>query len=107
ERDRYIQRQSAESRQIRLDEIEEVQAFTPEAIGTRLRALDQLADYADLLYQLATSDAPETAKARATDLGKALDNLSSEVAKLSGANNAGFKAAVGKAFPIIGDVLKG
>jgi hypothetical protein len=106
ERDRYIQRQSADSLQIRLVEIEEVQAFTPDAIGARLRALDQLADYSDLLYQLATSDAPETAKARATDLGKALDSLSGEVAKLSGAKNAGFKAAVDKAFPIIGDVLK-
>jgi hypothetical protein len=105
EREHFIRGQASEARQIRLIDIEAVQVFTPEAIGARLRALDQLADYADLLYQLAVSDAPETVKARAGDLGKALTNLSGEVAGLADADNSAFKSAVGKAFPIIGQVL--
>jgi len=106
ERDHYIYRQASGVRQIQLIQIDEVQVFSPDAIGARLRALDQLADYTDLLYQLATSNAPETAKARADDLGKALVSVSDEVRNLSGADNSGFKLAVEKSFPIIGTVLQ-
>jgi hypothetical protein len=105
ERDHYIYTQASQPAQIRLITISEVQVFDPQEIGARIRALDQLADYTDLLYSLATSDAPETAKARARDLGTALTGLSAEIANLSGTRNDGIKTAAGRAFPVIGEVL--
>jgi hypothetical protein len=107
ERDRYLARQAAEPAQITLIGVNQAQVFDPVEIGVRLRALDQLADYADLLFQLATSDAPTTVKARANDLSGALSTLSKEVATLStGGNNATFQAASNGAFSAIGDVLQ-
>jgi hypothetical protein len=105
ERDHYIYNQASQPAQIQLIAINEVQVFDPQEIGARIRALDHLADYTDLLYSLATSDAPETAKARAKDLGTALTGLSEEIAKLAGTRNDGIKSAAGKAFPIIGEIL--
>jgi hypothetical protein len=106
ERDHYIDNQVASQTAIQLIKIEEVQVFGAEAIATRLDALDGLADYTELLYRLATNDAPETIKAKAKDLGTALSNLSGAVNALTGADDAGFKKAAGTVFPIIGDVLK-
>jgi hypothetical protein len=106
ERDHYIYHQASVPAQIQLLKINEVQGFDPQEIGARIRALDQLADYTDLLYSLATSDAPETAKARAKDLGAALTGLSDEIGKLTGAKNDGLKAAATRAFPVIGDILQ-
>lgn len=106
ERDHYIDDQVASEAPIQLIRIEEVQVFGAEAIAARLDALDQLADYTELLYRLATSDAPETIKGKAKDLGSALSNLSGEVSGLTGADNGGFKKAAGAVFPIIGEVLK-
>ena len=105
ERDHYIYNQASRPAQIKLIAINEVQVFDPQEIGARIRALDQLADYTDLLYTLATSDAPETARARAKDLGTALTGLTDEIGKLSGDKNDGIKTAAGKAFPIIGEIL--
>jgi hypothetical protein len=105
ERDHYIYNQASQPAQIQLIAINEAQVFDPQEIGARIRALDHLADYTDLLYSLATSDAPETAKARAKDLGTALTGLSEEIAKLAGTRNDGIKSAAGKAFPIIGEIL--
>ena len=106
ERDHYISVQAAQPAQIQLIKVDEVQAFDPEEIGARIRALDELADYTDLLYQLATSDAPAESQARAKDLGDALTNLSGEVTKLQGEKNNAFKTAATGAFFIIGDVLQ-
>jgi hypothetical protein len=106
ERDHYIDDQVASRAPIRLDKIDEVQVFGAEAIAARLKALDGLANYTELLYRLATSDAPETVKGKAKDLGDALTNLSGEIKKLGGADDARFKTAVGNVFPVIGDVLK-
>ena len=107
ERDHYIDDQVASQAPIQLNKIEEVQVFSAEAIAARLDALDQLADYTELLYLIATSGAPETIKGRAKDLGTALTRLSGEVAGLTGADDTAFKKAAATVFPIIGDVLKG
>jgi hypothetical protein len=106
ERDSYIYSRASQRAQIQLGKIDEVQVFDPEDIGARIRALDQLADYTDLLYRLANSDAPETIKARAKDLGTALTGLSDEIGKLSGERNDGFKNASARAFPVIGEILR-
>lgn len=106
ERDHYINDQVSGRAQIQLSKIEEVQVFGADAIAARLGALDQLSNYTELLFRLATSDAPETVKGTAKDLGTALTNLSGQVDSLGGPDNTRFKAAVGTVFPVIGDVLK-
>lgn len=106
ERDHYINDQVAGRAQIQLIRIEEVQVFSADAIAARLNALDQLANYTELLFRLATSDAPETVKGKAKDLGTALTNLSGQVNNLGGPDDTKFKSAVSTVFPVIGDVLK-
>jgi hypothetical protein len=106
ERDHYLFARAAARQQIQLLEVEKVQVFTADAIAIRLNALDQLANYTELLYRLATSDAPETVKGRAKDLGTAVGNLSGQVATLTGTDNQRFASAAGKVLPLIGDVLK-
>ena len=102
ERDHYLFTKAAAREQIQLLEVEKVQVFSAEAIAIRLDALDQLADYTELLYRLATSDAPETVTGRARDLGTAMTNLSGEVSELTGADNKRFASAAGKVLPILG-----
>lgn len=106
ERDHYIGLQMANSAQIQLIRIEEVQAFNPAEIGARIRALDQLQDYTDLLYQLATSNASAASITRANDLNGALGKLSDEVSALNSTDNARFKSAATGAFSLIGEVLR-
>jgi hypothetical protein len=107
ERDHYIDDQVASQSPIQLTKIEEVQILGAEAIAARLNALDQLAEYTELLYLIATSGAPETIRGRAKDLGSALSKLSGEVAALTGADDQGFKKTAATVFPVIGDLLKG
>jgi hypothetical protein len=106
ERDQYIYKQAGTPAMIRLDQIEAVQVFSKEGIAARLKALDQLANYVDLLNQLANSGAPDKIKASANDLQTALTGLSGEVKNLTGEDDKQFKAAASKALPIIGDVLQ-
>jgi hypothetical protein len=106
ERDIYIYTQLGGAAQIQIDHIEAVQIFSKEGIATRLNALDQLANYTELLNQLANSDSPASIKAKATDLQTALTGLSSQVGSLTGTDDAKFKAAAGKALPVIGDILQ-
>jgi hypothetical protein len=106
ERDMYIKAQASKSAQIKESEIESVQGFSKEAIAARLNALDQLANYADLLNQLASSDAPARIKTKATDLQTALTGLSGEINKLGGPDDANFKAVTSRVIPVIGDVLQ-
>ena len=106
ERDHYIDDQVANRAPIQLTRMAEVQVFGAEAIAARLDALDQLANYTELLYRLATHDAPATIKGQARDLATAVENLSTEVSTLARADDARFKEAASAVFPIIGDVLK-
>jgi hypothetical protein len=106
ERDQYIYSQASKTQQIRLVEIEQVQVFSKEGIAARLKALDELANYTELLYELANSNAPETIKTRASDLQKAMSNLSGEVKSLTGEDDKQFKTVAERVMPIIGDVLQ-
>lgn len=106
ERDMYIKAQASKPAQIKESELESVQGFSKEAIAARLNALDQLANYADLLNQLANSDAPARIKAKATDLQTALTGLSGEINKLGGPDDANFKTVTNRVVPVIGDVLQ-
>ena len=85
ERDHYISDQVAGGAPIQLLKIEEVQVFSPQAIAARMNALDELANYTELLYRLATSDAPETIKGKAR-LSTALSKLSGRSTGLTGAD---------------------
>jgi len=106
ERNEYIYSQASKPDQIRLDMIEQRQVFSKEGIAARLNALDQLASYVELLDRLANSDQPHRIKARAADLHAAVNSLSGKIAALSGEDDKKFKAAAGKVFPIIGNVLE-
>ena len=106
ERDNYIYQQASKMAEINLNEIENVEVFSKDAIAARLNALDQLANYADLLNQLANSDTPDKIKAKATDLKTSLDNLSGQVAGLTGVKNDNFKTVTGRVLPVIGEVLQ-
>lgn len=106
ERDQYIYTHASIPQQIRLNELEKEQVFSRDAIATRIEALDQISKYTGLLYQLATSDSPDSLKSDASDLQTSVTKLSTQVAGLSGVDDARFQSAAGKAFPIIGEVLK-
>jgi len=105
ERDHYVNSRLSKKAQIKLDELEAVQVFSHDGLKARLDALAQLASYGDLLSKLANSDAPERAKAEAKSLGDSLNNLSTTVSGLTGADDTAFKAAVGPVSVIIGEVL--
>ena len=105
ERDHYIDDQVAGQAPIQLDRLEAVQVFGPDAIAARTDALGALAEYTDLLFQLATTGAPAEARARAKDLGTALVNLSKSISALTGADNQAFQKSATTVFPVIGDVL--
>ena len=106
ERDHYIDDQVASQAPIQLNRLEEVQVFGPEAIAARTAALGAVADYTELLFQLATTGAPDAVKGRAKDLGTALSNLSGSVAELTGVDTERFRKTATTVFPVIGDVLK-
>jgi hypothetical protein len=106
ERDMYIRSQAADQQLIQLNKIQEVQGFSKEGIAARLNALGHLANYTDLLNQLANSDAPDRIKAKATDLQTSLTGLSGQVNSLGGPDDAQFKAVAGRVLPVIGDVLQ-
>lgn len=106
ERDQYIYEQASKPGQIQLNHIDEVQVFSKEGIAARLNALDQLADYAELLYELTNSSAPEAVKTKASDLQTPLTNLSSQISNLTGEDDKQFKSTAGKVLPGIGNVLQ-
>src|SRR6185437_1720773 len=106
ERDIFIQGQASRPAQMKLADIEEHQVFSKEAIAARLNALDTLANYTDLLNQLANSDSPDQLKTKAADLQTALTGLSGQVSKLTGTDNTQFKSVAGRVLPVIGDVLQ-
>ena len=106
QRDAYVDRQASEAKQIKLSEIEELQAFSPEAIETRLGALNELSKYGDLLGQLANSDAPEKITSNAEDLAKSLEKLEGNINNLGGSGNTNFKGAFSPAALLIGEVAR-
>lgn len=106
ERDIFIQGQASRPAQMKLADIEEHQVFSKEAIAARLNALDTLANYTDLLNQLANSDSPDQLKTKAADLQTALTGLSGQVSKLTGTDDTQFKSVAGRVLPVIGDVLQ-
>jgi hypothetical protein len=106
ERDKYIYLQASKPDQIKIGEIEQVEVFSKDGIVARLNALDQLASYADLLNQLASSNTPETIKTKASDLQTSLTTLSGQVTALTGEDDKQFKNVAGRVLPVIGDVLQ-
>lgn len=106
QRDAYVDRQVNESNQIKLSEIEELQAFFPEEIETRLGALSELSKYGDLLGQLANSEAPEQITSNAEELANSLEKLKKNIGSLSESGNANFKGAFSPAALLIGEVAR-
>ncbi|HEY2384894.1 MAG TPA: hypothetical protein VGK48_27275 [Terriglobia bacterium] len=106
ERDHYLFRQAATQQQIKLDDLVKAQVFSSDGIRARIKALSVLSDYTELLYTLATNQAPTTVKGKASDLQTAVTNLSDEVATLSGTDTGAFQGVANKAFPVIGKVLE-
>lgn len=105
ERDKYILEQRNRRAPIKLIELEKTQIFSEEGLNARLEALNELAAYGDLLSRLGNSDAPARVKASAVDLSSAIKNLSQTVSGLAGADDAGFRAAVGPVTAVVGEIL--
>jgi hypothetical protein len=105
ERDTYIYRQLEFRRQIKPSDLAEAQVFSAESIAARTKALDEISNYNELLYQLANSDAPTSISGKVNDLQSSLTSLSEEVNKLIGINDNRFKTAVNTTFPIISGIL--
>lgn len=107
ERDSYIDEQVAAGQPIALKEIQARTLLTPEEIALRLNALDELTRYGDLLLKLANSDAPDSIAARAEGLGKAVEQLSTDVyVRMGRPENAAFKSAVGPVTTIVSQVAQ-
>jgi hypothetical protein len=105
ERENYLNERASKKLQIKLPELEAVQVFSRDGLKARLDALDQFARYGTLLSRLAKNDAPERVRAETETLGESLKSLTDTVDTLRGDDNSGFKAAVGPAATLIGDVL--
>jgi hypothetical protein len=106
QRDAYIDRQVSEAKQIKLNEIEASQVFSPEAIAARLGALNELSKYGTLLGQLANPDAPEQITGNAGDLANSLDRLEGTINHLHASGDREFKGAFGPASILIGEVAR-
>lgn len=107
ERDKYVQDQIINRKQITLIDIQTKQLLTPDEIELRLKALSQLTQYSNLLVKIANSDAPESITQNAESLGKAIEKLNADVSKKLGRpENANFKAAVGPVTTLIGEVAR-
>lgn len=105
ERDNYIYQHASAPQQIKLDEIETQQIFSTDGINARLAALDQLSQYTSLLYQLSTSDAPDSLTTEAANLQTAVLSLEKQINGLTGGGDSQFKSAAAGAFPILGEIL--
>jgi PBP1b-binding outer membrane lipoprotein LpoB len=106
QRNAYIDRQVSDEKQITLDKIEELQAFSPQAIETRLGALNELSKYGDLLGKLANSDAPENITSNAEDLANSLKKLENNINNLGESGNTKFKGAFSPVALLIGEVAR-
>lgn len=106
QRDAYVDRQVSEAKQIKLSEVEKLQVFSPEAIETRLGALNELSKYGELLGHLANSDAPEKITSNAGDLADSLEKLEKNIKNLDANGNTNFKGAFGPAALLIGEVAR-
>ncbi len=105
ERNAYIDKKTAEKGQIILAEIEKRQVFSPEQIVLRLKTLESLSKYGELLGQLASSDAPERITSNAESLGAALTKLSTDISSTSStAEVSQFSQAIGPVTTIVGEI---
>jgi hypothetical protein len=106
ERDHYIDQQFSRRQPIDPTELAKAQVFSADEIAARLKALDVLAGYSELLFQLANMTAPSTVKSKVSDLQQALSNLSGEVSKLDASTNSTFQNASKTVFPVLGTALQ-
>lgn len=106
QRDAYIDRQVVAAKQIKLSEIEKEELLSQKEINIRLRALNELSKYGELLVQLTSSDAPERVTSNAEDLSKSLDKLQGNLDSLNTDSSAGFKGAFGPVAKLIGEVTR-
>ncbi len=102
ERNAYIDKKTAKKEQIILAEIEKRQVFSPEQIVLRLKTLESLSKYGELLGQLASSDAPERITSNAESLGAALTKLSTDISRT--AEGTQFSQAIGPVTTIVGEI---
>ncbi len=102
ERNAYVDKQTSDKKYIKLIDINEKQVFSAEQISARLKALNLLSKYGELLGQLATSDAPERITSNATNLGAALSKLSHDVSGNTEENKTDFSKAIGPVTEIVG-----
>lgn len=106
ERDRYIYAQASAALPIKIQEIEGTEIFSKRAIAARIGALEQLANYTNLLYRLANSTEPESVVTEANDLQTAFTSLTGTVAGLSGRDDTQFQSLAAQVLPSLGQVLR-
>jgi hypothetical protein len=106
QRNRMITRHRQENRPILLRDINASRLIEDADLKIRLKALDNLNEYIDLLVQIANSDAPYQIAKSAAGLSDALNNLTTTVSGLTNQGNSKFKNAFTSASPIIADLLR-
>jgi hypothetical protein len=106
ERDHYLDQQVSRRQPIDPAELTNVQVFSTDEIAVRLKTLDVLAGYSELLCQLANTTVPSTTKNKVSDLQQALSDLSGEVNKFDSSTNSTFQNASKNVFPILGTALQ-
>ena len=107
ERGHYVDLQLEQKKPIDPDELMRSQLLDTQETTIRLRALDVLSKYSDLMVQLATSRSAASVQGKTTDLQQSLVTLSSDVDKLAGTNSAQFQARIKDVFPLLGTALQG
>jgi len=107
QRDAYVDRQVSKSAPIKLMEINEMQVFSPEGLAVRLKALETLTKYGDLLMQLVEADTPGKISSNASDLSDVLNRLEKNIGAGNIGQNPGvFQSAFGPASLLIGEVAR-
>ncbi|MFA5159991.1 MAG: hypothetical protein WC484_05740 [Candidatus Omnitrophota bacterium] len=105
-RDAYIEDCVRNRESIRLDKLYDAQPLSSEALSLRLATLDDLTRYGELLYDLASSNAPEEVQAGFQELGASLKKINDDVIKDPGESGKGFGQCIGPVSEIFGVIAK-
>jgi hypothetical protein len=106
ERRHYADLQVAQRKPIDPDELAKAQLLDPAEIAVRMRALDVLAKFSDLMVRLAANQGGAAFQSGTAGLQQTLTALSGDVDKLTGANSAPFQARAKSVFPLLGTALQ-
>ena len=106
EREHYVDLRLAQRKPIEAFELAKSQVLDAQETALRMRSLDVLGKYSDLLVQLATTQTPASVESKTTDLQQWVVTLSGDVDTLAGTNSAQFQARTKGVLPLLGTALQ-